>query len=49
VEFALFEAGGRGMTEHGAAIHIPDPPPAGTLLRARVTGQDGTTLSAERL
>ena len=49
VESALFEAGGRGMTAHGAAISIPTPPPAGTLLGLRVTGQDGTTLFAERI
>jgi threonylcarbamoyladenosine tRNA methylthiotransferase MtaB len=48
VETALFEAGGRAMTEHGAAIRTPSPPPPGTLLRLRVTGQDGTTLFAER-
>jgi threonylcarbamoyladenosine tRNA methylthiotransferase MtaB len=49
VASALFEAGGRALTEHGAALVTRDALPAGTLARLCVTASDGETLTGEAL
>jgi threonylcarbamoyladenosine tRNA methylthiotransferase MtaB len=42
----LAEARG-GHTEHFARLRLPDPPPAGALLRVRVVGAEGASLWGE--
>lgn len=49
VACALFEAGGRALTEHGAPLATRMPPLAGTLARLCVTASDGETLTGEAL
>jgi threonylcarbamoyladenosine tRNA methylthiotransferase MtaB len=43
----LMETGGIGRTPHFAEVEIPGDRPAGSMVRARVVGQDGRRLLAE--
>jgi threonylcarbamoyladenosine tRNA methylthiotransferase MtaB len=46
IEHSLMEADGMGHTQHFAPIRVPGAA-RGSLIRARVTGQDGRILMAE--